>query len=111
LRAQTERAANAAATKLGIGSPTGGLKERRKSLSGGSLLASPGRVSPNALASPGGCSGEDQGHAFTESAAKCTVVAEVLDGRTKELMSASLSDPVLSNDLVSMSLAMVAENR
>jgi len=39
------------------------------------------------------------------------VVAEVLDGRTKALMAASLSDPVLSNDIVSMGLAMVAEDR
>lgn len=48
---------------------------------------------------------------FLPFPAHAQVVAEVLDGRTKELMSASLSDPVLSNDLVSMSLAMVAENR
>lgn len=41
---------------------------------------------------------------------RCTVVAEVLDGRTKALMSSSLSDPVLSNDIVSMALSMVAEN-
>jgi len=45
-----------------------------------------------------------------DSVDRCTVVAEVLDGRTKALMSSSLSDPVLSNDIVSMALSMVAEN-
>lgn len=41
----------------------------------------------------------------------CAVVAEILDGRTKGLIGASIGDPVLSNDVVSMALAMVAENR
>ena len=38
--------------------------------------------------------------------------SEILDGRTKNLISVNrISDHVLSNDLVSMSIAMVAEDR
>jgi ion channel POLLUX/CASTOR len=40
------------------------------------------------------------------------IISEILDPRTKNLLSMSrISDYVLSNELVSMALAMVAEDR
>ena len=43
---------------------------------------------------------------------KCVVLSEILDSRTQHLISdAGISDYVLSNELVSMTLAMVAEDR
>ncbi|TKV90240.1 hypothetical protein SEVIR_9G015700v4 [Setaria viridis] len=43
---------------------------------------------------------------------KSVIISEILDPRTKNLMSMSkISDYVLSNELVSMALAMVAEDR
>lgn len=42
----------------------------------------------------------------------CTVISEIMDPRTKQLVSvAQISDYVVSNELVSMSLAMVLERR
>lgn len=43
---------------------------------------------------------------------KSIVISEILDSRTKNLVSVSrISDYVLSNELVSMALAMVAEDK
>lgn len=43
---------------------------------------------------------------------KSVIISEILDPRTKNLLSMSkISDYVLSNELVSMALAMVAEDR
>lgn len=43
---------------------------------------------------------------------KSVIISEILDPRTKKLLSMSkISDYVLSNELVSMALAMVAEDR
>lgn len=43
---------------------------------------------------------------------KTVIISEILDPRTKNLLSMSrISDYVLSNELVSMALAMVAEDR
>ena len=43
---------------------------------------------------------------------RCQIISEILDGRTSKLISnAQISDYVLSNDLVSMALAMIAEDR
>ncbi|KAJ0972247.1 hypothetical protein J5N97_020206 [Dioscorea zingiberensis] len=43
---------------------------------------------------------------------KSVIISEILDLRTKNLLSMSkISDYVLSNELVSMALAMVAEDR
>lgn len=40
------------------------------------------------------------------------IISEILDSRTKNLVSVSkISDYVLSNELVSMALAMVAEDK
>ncbi|CAM6111204.1 unnamed protein product [Calypogeia fissa] len=40
------------------------------------------------------------------------IISEILDSRTKHLLSVSkISDYVLSNELVSMALAMVAEDK
>lgn len=40
------------------------------------------------------------------------IISEILDSRTKHLVSVSeISDYVLSNELVSMALAMVAEDK
>lgn len=42
----------------------------------------------------------------------CTVISEILDPRTKQLISvADISDYVVSNELVSMSIAMILEQR
>lgn len=43
---------------------------------------------------------------------RSVIISEILDPRTKNLLSMSkISDYVLSNELVSMALAMVAEDR
>jgi hypothetical protein len=43
---------------------------------------------------------------------KSVIISEILDPRTKNLLAMSkISDYVLSNELVSMALAMVAEDR
>lgn len=43
---------------------------------------------------------------------KSVIISEILDPRTKNLLSMSkISDYVLSNELVSMALAMVSEDR
>lgn len=43
---------------------------------------------------------------------KSVIISEILDPRTKNLLSMSkISDYVLSNELISMALAMVAEDR
>eukprot|EP01094_Clydonella_sp_ATCC50884_P023927 TRINITY_DN5872_c0_g1_i1.p1 TRINITY_DN5872_c0_g1~~TRINITY_DN5872_c0_g1_i1.p1 ORF type:complete len:673 (-),score=221.59 TRINITY_DN5872_c0_g1_i1:313-2331(-) len=42
----------------------------------------------------------------------CTVISEITDPRTKQLIAvARISDYVVSNELVSMALAMISENR
>jgi ion channel POLLUX/CASTOR len=42
----------------------------------------------------------------------CTVISEITDPRTKQLISvANISDYVVSNELVSMAMAMIAESR
>lgn len=47
-----------------------------------------------------------------EASDKSVIISEILDPRTKNLLSMSkISDYVLSNELVSMALAMVAEDR
>lgn len=43
---------------------------------------------------------------------KSIIISEILDSRTRNLVSVSrISDYVLSNELVSMALAMVAEDK
>lgn len=43
---------------------------------------------------------------------KSVIISEILDPRTKNLLSMSkISDYILSNELVSMALAMVSEDR
>lgn len=43
---------------------------------------------------------------------KSIIISEILDSRTRNLVSVSrISDYVLSNELVSMSLAMIAEDK
>ncbi|PSS34839.1 Ion channel CASTOR like [Actinidia chinensis var. chinensis] len=57
--------------------------------------------------SPGSWIGEMQ-----QASDKSVIISEILDPRTKNLLSMSkISDYVLSNELVSMALAMVAEDR
>ncbi|GKV36185.1 hypothetical protein SLEP1_g44344 [Rubroshorea leprosula] len=47
-----------------------------------------------------------------EASDKSVIISEILDPRTKNLLAMSkISDYVLSNELVSMALAMVAEDR
>ncbi|KAL9144322.1 hypothetical protein ABFS82_14G289700 [Erythranthe guttata] len=60
-----------------------------------------------ALVSQGSWMGEMQ-----QASDKSVIISEILDPRTKNLLSMSkISDYVLSNELVSMALAMVAEDR
>ncbi|XP_057514770.1 ion channel CASTOR-like isoform X2 [Actinidia eriantha] len=59
------------------------------------------------IVSPGSWIGEMQ-----QASDKSVIISEILDPRTKNLLSMSkISDYVLSNELVSMALAMVAEDR
>ncbi len=47
-----------------------------------------------------------------QASAQSIIISEILDSRTRSLVSVSeISDYVLSNELVSMALAMVAEDR
>ena len=47
-----------------------------------------------------------------QASARSIVISEILDSRTKDLVSvAQISDYVLSNELVSMALAMVSEDQ
>ncbi|KAF7116791.1 hypothetical protein RHSIM_RhsimUnG0015100 [Rhododendron simsii] len=60
-----------------------------------------------ASSSPGSWIGDMQ-----QASDKSVIISEILDPRTKNLLSMSkISDYVLSNELVSMALAMVAEDR
>ncbi|KAF4355940.1 hypothetical protein F8388_025943 [Cannabis sativa] len=61
----------------------------------------------NGSFSPGSWIGEMQ-----QASDKSVIISEILDPRTKNLLAMSkISDYVLSNELVSMALAMVAEDR
>lgn len=47
-----------------------------------------------------------------QASVRSIIISEILDSRTKNLVSVSkFSDYVLSNELVSMALAMVAEDK
>lgn len=47
-----------------------------------------------------------------QASVRSIIISEILDSRTKHLVSVSeISDYVLSNELVSMALAMVAEDK
>lgn len=47
-----------------------------------------------------------------QASSESVIISEILDPRTKNLLSMSkIGDYVLSNELVSMALAMVAEDR
>jgi len=70
--------------------------------------ASPGAASPGR---PRGV-GQPGWSLLRAQADKCAVISEILDSRTCQLISdAGISDFVLSNEVVSMTLAMVAEDR
>jgi len=73
-------------------------------------VATADAVVANAGSGPGALAVSPQARSAA-ARVNCAVVAEILDGRTKGLIGASVGDPVLSNDVVSMAMAMVAENR
>lgn len=60
----------------------------------------------------GGFSGNSWMGEMQQASDKTVIISEILDPRTKNLLAMSkISDYVLSNELVSMALAMVAEDR